>query len=860
MARSLPIHRLLGPALAIACLVPSVCGQYFRGRPMIVTPPRTVYNPILLAPASSQRVSPPAPSWSSPIPELPAARPAQRSATVGGAASSNQDESRRVEAELLEALRQMHSTPQGQVPLPSKAGWIRSPYSASNVLSLNTLRGELEAAKPVSDSFDMKSLVGKWSLKYSNDMPSETQTHSFFGLFVTLSISEAGNTEMKSHFLFPNGSTNLETVSGLLSQTSSSPQFTLTKRSGICEFIDVSYLSDELLIWHKDSDLARYMDRAMARASPVYGPSSYVPMPGILRKARYEVWRRMTKPYSSQFQRFEPIFESETVENETSGITIGGKDVGAVHPLSVTASETTVEIDPPNDAHALSSGVLMLGALALVLLMYITTTGRAYLRRVVAKRPGTEIQRERHHSVSFVCSSETPTFELARFFPTAAQQNPVGLPELTVLAKELVMAAGRADADFIDRLREFANAELRRTTPRHEAATSAFSQVAEGATDVLLESADARARWAISATTSLLLAYSVTIEPVNAAEQLSYAEFLDHVTKGRVEIVRFQQNMMTAQFYTTTGQRVEVNVIPNRVEDEALGDQLEEKKVDVYVEEKGRSPLDGLASIAGPTAWLIATLLLLLQTPLGLGGRSLRTLGRSPAKVVKGKQTLANLNDDIGCTDAKEESMSDEKSMLAAYHEAGHAILGALMSDHDVIAKINIIPRGPAGDVTIFMPWKERLNTGLYTKEFLENRICVALGGRIAEEMINGRNNVSTSASNDLQQCTQVAKAMVMQLGMCDSAGGVAPSVSQSMKQRIDSEVDRIVDEQYKRGMELLASNRSLLKNLSAKLIEQEKIGGEEFLVLINEAATKGEFVVPGQEMQTRQGEPSRGV
>merc|ERR1719428_1182778 len=115
--------------------------------------------------------------------------------------------------------------------------------------------------------------------------------------------------------------------------------------------------------------------------------------------------------------------------------------------------------------------------------------------------------------------------------------------------------------------------------------------------------------------------------------------------------------------------------------------------------------------------------------------------------------------------------MSSYKRKLVAYHEAGHAILGALMKDFDVVTSISIVPRGPAGGVTQFMPSEERLNSGLYSKEFLENRMCVALGGRLAEEIINGRDNVTTGASNDFQQCTQVAQAMVTQLGMSEAVG-----------------------------------------------------------------------------------------
>ena len=94
-------------------------------------------------------------------------------------------------------------------------------------------------------------------------------------------------------------------------------------------------------------------------------------------------------------------------------------------------------------------------------------------------------------------------------------------------------------------------------------------------------------------------------------------------------------------------------------------------------------------------------------------------------------------------------TFSDERQKLVSYHEAGHALLGALMQEYDVVNKISIVPRGGAGGVTIFTPNEETMESGMYSREYLENRICVAMGGRIAEEIINGKNKVTTGASND---------------------------------------------------------------------------------------------------------------
>lgn len=96
-------------------------------------------------------------------------------------------------------------------------------------------------------------------------------------------------------------------------------------------------------------------------------------------------------------------------------------------------------------------------------------------------------------------------------------------------------------------------------------------------------------------------------------------------------------------------------------------------------------------------------------------------------------------------------SFSSDRQKLVSYHEAGHALLGALMEEYDLVNKISIVPRGGAGGVTIFTPNEEAMESGMYSKEYLENRICVAMGGRIAEEIINGPDKVTTGASNDFQ-------------------------------------------------------------------------------------------------------------
>lgn len=106
----------------------------------------------------------------------------------------------------------------------------------------------------------------------------------------------------------------------------------------------------------------------------------------------------------------------------------------------------------------------------------------------------------------------------------------------------------------------------------------------------------------------------------------------------------------------------------------------------------------------------------------------------------------------------KNRVMSEKRKELVAYHEAGHALVGALMPDYDPVQKISIIPRGRAGGLTWFTPSEDRMESGLYSRSYLQNQMAVALGGRLAEEIIYGEEEVTTGASNDLQQVTRVAR------------------------------------------------------------------------------------------------------
>ncbi|MBD1853763.1 ATP-dependent zinc metalloprotease FtsH3 [Leptolyngbya sp. FACHB-711] len=198
----------------------------------------------------------------------------------------------------------------------------------------------------------------------------------------------------------------------------------------------------------------------------------------------------------------------------------------------------------------------------------------------------------------------------------------------------------------------------------------------------------------------------------------------------------------------------------------------------------------------------------------------------------------------------KDRVMSEKRKTLVAYHEAGHALVGALMPDYDPVQKISIIPRGRAGGLTWFTPSEDRMDSGLYSRSYLQNQMAVALGGRIAEELVFGEEEVTTGASNDLQQVARVARQMVTRFGMSDRLGPVALGRAQGgmflgrdiMAERdfseetaaaIDDEVRNLVDQAYRRAKQVLQENHAVLNMLADMLIERETVDSEELQELL---------------------------
>jgi cell division protease FtsH len=182
--------------------------------------------------------------------------------------------------------------------------------------------------------------------------------------------------------------------------------------------------------------------------------------------------------------------------------------------------------------------------------------------------------------------------------------------------------------------------------------------------------------------------------------------------------------------------------------------------------------------------------------------------------------------------------MKDEEKKLTAYHEAGHAIVGRLVPEHDPVYKVSIIPRGRALGVTMFLPEDDRYS---YSRKHLESQISSLFGGRIAEQLIFGDDAVTTGASNDIERATDIARSMVTKWGLSDRMGPLtyteeegevflgksvtkSKMVSDETAQAIDSEIRGIIDRNYDRADHILKENIDKLHMMADALMKYETI------------------------------------
>jgi len=214
--------------------------------------------------------------------------------------------------------------------------------------------------------------------------------------------------------------------------------------------------------------------------------------------------------------------------------------------------------------------------------------------------------------------------------------------------------------------------------------------------------------------------------------------------------------------------------------------------------------------------------------------------------------------------------ISDEDKKTTAFHEAGHALVAALLPEADPIHKVTIIPRGLALGVTQQLPLSDRYT---YTKDYLEAQLAVLLAGRITEELILGK--ITTGAANDLEKATEIARKMVCQWGMSDlgplSFGerddliflgrelAAHKNFSEHTAQLIDAEVKKIIERCYNRARNLIETNRDKLVKIAEALLEKEILSSDEINALINgqklEKKETGVTISPDEFSEAKQTE-----
>jgi cell division protease FtsH len=214
---------------------------------------------------------------------------------------------------------------------------------------------------------------------------------------------------------------------------------------------------------------------------------------------------------------------------------------------------------------------------------------------------------------------------------------------------------------------------------------------------------------------------------------------------------------------------------------------------------------------------------------------NVRTVGMQQFELAKDKIMMG--------AERKSMVMSEDEKRNTAYHEAGHAIVGRLMPEHDPVYKVSIIPRGRALGVTMFLPEEDRYS---HSRRHIISQICSLFGGRIAEEMTLGKEGITTGASNDIQRATEIARKMVTQWGLSEKMGPLMydeageevflgrsaaqphQGISDETARQIDQEVRRIVDECYDASQRLLEENVDKLHMMADALMQYETIDSDQ--------------------------------
>jgi cell division protease FtsH len=238
----------------------------------------------------------------------------------------------------------------------------------------------------------------------------------------------------------------------------------------------------------------------------------------------------------------------------------------------------------------------------------------------------------------------------------------------------------------------------------------------------------------------------------------------------------------------------------------------------------------------------------------GLSGAELSNVVNEAALLAARRNKPAVDNGDL--EDAKDKVMlglerrsmvlSDEERKLTAYHEAGHALVALKVPGQDPIHKVTIVPRGRALGITFSLPEEDRHN---YTKEYILGRLAMAYGGRVAEELVFGPEKVTTGASQDIQQATEMARRMVTQFGMSEVVGPIAVGdreseiflgrevaqrreISERTAELVDTELKRLLGDAFERARAILLEHRDVLDRLAAALLERETLDRDEILLV----------------------------
>jgi cell division protease FtsH len=202
--------------------------------------------------------------------------------------------------------------------------------------------------------------------------------------------------------------------------------------------------------------------------------------------------------------------------------------------------------------------------------------------------------------------------------------------------------------------------------------------------------------------------------------------------------------------------------------------------------------------------------------------------------------------------------MTEEEKMLTAYHEGGHAIVAFNVKATDPVHKATIIPRGRALGMVMQLPERDKLSMSL---EQMTSRLAIMMGGRVAEELIFGREKVTSGAASDIEQATRLARMMVTRWGLSDTLGTVAygenqdevflgmsvsrqQNISESTAQKIDTEIRRLVEDGYQEATKILTARRADLEVLAKGLLEFETLTGDEITDLLNGKKPNRESII----------------